>query len=172
MRLTHCDAARAALAAVRWQRLGALLAGMLLLVACGGEEPGGAAAVALGAGLSRYTPVEDGDAIELVFGSQGGWHINLAARFVGVRPDGATVTYRLWNSDGQQQLAYPIKVYIPHDGTVAMADGSFTRSGDRLVMLGAADTVVGRQVLAQLSAVVDGTLLQDERRLTIVDEVP
>lgn len=54
----------------------------LLTSACGGLEP----SVEIGGGLERFEPLVSGDALEVVAGIQGGYHVNASLRAVGIDP--------------------------------------------------------------------------------------
>lgn len=59
----------------------ALISGLLALSAC--DDPckaGSDPTLEVGAGLLAFTPITDGDEVALVYGPQGGYHIDLAFR--------------------------------------------------------------------------------------------
>ena len=60
----------------------------------------------LGTGLGRFVALADGDALELVAGLQGGWHVDVAVRTTGVEPDGLTLTYEAFDAESGASLSH------------------------------------------------------------------
>lgn len=59
-------------------------------LACGpgnGDCNDGPVGVEIGTGTTSFRPLADGDDVTMVFGPQGGWHIDVAARIDGIGPD-------------------------------------------------------------------------------------
>jgi len=87
---------------------------LALLAACDGSEDATTPeplppAVALGTGVEAYVPVEDGDMITMVFGPQGGYHLDGSMRAQGIvsgdpddldDPDNPLTIFRVWDATG------------------------------------------------------------------------
>jgi hypothetical protein len=92
---------------------------LLLLAGCTSDaEPDGAGdtdvpslptEVRLGTGTDAFVPVEDGDEITIVFGPQGGYHLDGSLRASGIvagdpddlaDPDNPVTTFRVWDATG------------------------------------------------------------------------
>jgi hypothetical protein len=57
------------------------------------DAPDDAPALEIGTGTWRFEAVEDGGAVPLVYGAQGGWHLWIALRVRGVEADSASVEF-------------------------------------------------------------------------------
>lgn len=131
-------------------------------VGCGGGV-GENAVVELGRGESRFMPLEDGERLPLVPGSQGGYHVWVSFRSWGLQPDRVdlTLTTELRGVDGSEGEAHaminlqpreeggghvfpgwPARVRIPecaHDRElrieVSLTDRSGARASDARVVI-------------------------------------
>ena len=87
----------------------------VLLAACQGTEDDGTPPpplppeVSLGTGVEAYVPVEDGDPITIVFGPQGGYHLDGSMRAQGIvagdaddlgDPTNPLTIFRVWDATG------------------------------------------------------------------------
>ncbi|MFP6683734.1 MAG: hypothetical protein VB934_03440 [Polyangiaceae bacterium] len=149
-----------------------LLAGLSLALGCSSAAPPEDDLwVTVGHGQTDYVPLANGDAVELVYGPQGGWHLNLGARVGGIGPDSVILTYRVWDAARTHQVGYPIKM-VP---TLRPSpdDDSFEQCGIRVVLaIGAPEDVVQRALLVE-TELIDGPLVvRDARSVLIVDREP
>lgn len=114
-----------------------------------GDEP---AWLEVGAGSTAFEALAAGDAVELVMGPQGGWHVDVAARFGGMSPEGLTLEYLAIDVETGAELGFPIKSALNADRVEYLA-GACVRTGDRVVfdIAGPAD-VVGREVELRIEA--------------------
>lgn len=126
----------------------------------------------VGAGSTAFEPLADGDAIELVQGPQGGWHVDVAARFGGMSPDGLTLSYRAFDGETGAEVAYPIVSALNEDRVLHGPDG-YVRTGDRVVfdIDGPAD-VVGREVEIRIEARGPGAEADADVLVEIADALP
>jgi hypothetical protein len=128
--------------------------------------------VEAGHGLTEFALLEDGGGIEMVLGSQGGWHIDLAAHVEGTPPDDHFLFYRVWNLDHTEQISYPIKAFA-NDSVIERDDGSFDQVGIRTVFaIEDPDEVRGRSWLVEVQLVVGPDVFVDTQIATVIDEVP
>jgi len=127
--------------------------------------------VTVGHGEVDYLPLSDGDAVELIYGPQGGWHLNLGARVGGIGPDSVILTYRIWDVARTHQVGYPIKM-VP---TLSPSpdDDSFEQCGISVVLaIEAPEDVVQHKLLVE-TELIDGSLVvRDARTVVIVDREP
>ncbi len=155
-------------------RHGPCLAALLgALAGCAAEtEPVAGVWLEVGHGLSRYQRLETGDGVELVLGSQGGWHIDLAALFGGTNPEGHFIVYRVWDPERRAQISYPIKAFVEPDRVTAKGDGSFEQVGIRTVFaIDEPSEVLGKTWLAEAELIVGPDVFVDACAFTVVDEV-
>jgi len=99
-----------------------LLVAAVALTACGPEPESCEEAgrvdpkLQLGTGFEDFAHIEDGDALGIDFGEQGGWHVWMAFRTSGMvvghgggfgppDPEGPTITCRLLNGEGEEVAA-------------------------------------------------------------------
>ncbi len=149
-----------------------LLAGLSLALGCSSAAPAEDELwVTVGHGQAEYAPLSDGDAVELVYGPQGGWHLNLGARVGGIGADSVILTYRIWDVARTHQVGYPIKMVptlspSPHDD-------SFEQCGIGVVLaIGDPEDVVQSELLVE-TELIDGPLVvRDARSVLIVDREP
>ncbi len=129
--------------------------------------------VDVGHGLSNYAPIADGDRLEMVLGSQGGWHVDLAARFGGTRPEDHFAIYRIWDLQRTAQISYPLKEFVTPDNVTTREDGTFDQVGVRTVFaITSPAEVQDREWLIEIELIDGPDVILDERVVVVVDEVP
>lgn len=128
--------------------------------------------VELGEGLTSYRALPaEGAEIELVFGPQGGWHFDLAARVRGGDPEGMELRYAVVNTAGME-IQIPGVVRLNARRVVPEGEG-FVRVGDRAVLdVRDGNALVGQTLTLTLRAVsAAGAVATDQRVVTVVDRV-
>lgn len=144
---------------------------LLSLVACEqGEDPVmGPPWLELGSGLSEFIPVSDGDPLPLVYGIQGGWHIDTAARLGGVDLDGAFLTYNAFDPDNDALLNYSYDAYLS-EALLQELDDGWLRLGDRVVFdVASDDDILDRTIQIEVTLTdVAGDTWQDTRTVVVV----
>jgi len=141
---------------------------MLCLGSCVGEDqqPGW---LELGAGLDAFESLAEGDAVELVHGSQGGWHVDLALRFGGFGPDGVHLRYGALDPATDSEISFVTEALL-QERLVRPIDEGWERLGDRVVFdIAAADEVLATQVLMEVTASADGDSWTDSKAVLVVD---
>jgi len=162
-----------------WWCLGVVCAGCAGSPDAAGVDAAGAVdaavrlmVVELGEGLTafRTLPTQSAE-VELVFGPQGGWHFDLAARVVGGDPEGMRLRYAVVNGTGME-LQVPTEVRLNARRVVPEGEG-FVRVGDRAVLdLRDGNTLVGQTLTLRVVATSrTGTTAGDVREVTVVDRV-
>lgn len=71
----------------------------VLLGGCASEVVPEEASLELGTGTWRFEPVADGDAVPLIRGAQGGWHVWVAVRTNGMERDRGSLSIALSPAD-------------------------------------------------------------------------
>lgn len=126
--------------------------------------------IELGVGRQAWEPF--GEDAELVFGSQGGWHVDLALRFGGWEPDGVALEYRAVAVETDEQVSY-LTTAVLSEASVLADDDAWERVGDRVVFeIESDDEVLGRAVRFEVLASRGDVELQDEVTAELVDEIP
>lgn len=128
--------------------------------------------VELGEGLTAYRALPaEGTEVELVFGPQGGWHFDLAARVRGGDPEGMELRYAVVNPAGTE-IQIPGVVRLNARRVVPEGEG-FVRVGDRAVLdVRDGNALVGASLTLTLRAVsAAGAVATDQRVVTVVDRV-
>jgi hypothetical protein len=128
--------------------------------------------VELGEGLTRYRALPaEGAEIELVFGPQGGWHFDLAARVHGGDPEGMRLRYAVTNAAGME-VQFPGVVQLNARRVVPEGEG-FVRVGDRAVLdVRDGNALVGQTLTLSVRAEgARGATADDRRAVTVVDRV-
>lgn len=144
---------------------------LLCAAGCGGAvEPSPAPWVEVGTGLDELRVLRDGDPLEIVFGPQGGWHVDLGVRFAGLSPEGLVVTYRL--REDAVDIGYPVKRFLRAGDVHDLGDGRYERFGDRVILSVDADEVVGRTLYAEAEIIAGGTVIAEAASVLLVDEEP
>ncbi|MCA9566765.1 MAG: hypothetical protein KC656_02945, partial [Myxococcales bacterium] len=129
----------------------------LLLAACGPVEE----TLALGTGTSAFTDLADDDEVALVYGPQGGWHVDVALLCTGdLDPDGVVVRYGA--EEAGVPISYPVEVQLAEALVRPTADG-WERLGDRVVFDVAADTDVLGATLDLWATVEGGGPVETQR---------
>lgn len=143
----------------------------LLLLACADPLPDSAPEpwLELGTGQLEYQPLEDGGTIELVYGPQGGWHVDVSARFGALELGQATLQYSASDATSGVALNLPYQAIVDSERVLPQADG-WLRLGDRVVFdVPSDEDVLEREVLLQVQFTGDDELLlSDERAVTVV----
>jgi hypothetical protein len=154
--------------------LTAIVLSMAVAGCSGAEETAPAAPwVDVGHGLETYAPLDDGDRIEMVLGSQGGWHVDLASHFGGTGPEDHFAIYRIWDLQKSAQISYPIKAFVTPEKVIARADGTYDQVGIRTVFAIAEPAEVRDQEwLVEVELIVAKEVFVDERVVLVIDEVP
>ena len=137
------------------------------------EAPTDDPSVDVGQGVATFTPIEAGDPIEMVFGTQGRWHIDLAGRFMRTAPADHIAMYRVWDLDRQEQVTYPTRMFVPEGEIAAYPSDTFEQLGVRAVFaIASADEVRNQDWLVEIEVVVGKDVFVDERIVRVVDELP
>lgn len=148
---------------------------LLLSTGCASESEAVAEEIwiEVGHGLESYEPLEDGGAIEMVLGSQGGWHLDLAARFGGTQPDDHFIIYRVYDLDKTSQISYPIKAFVTPEHVIARGDGTFDQVGIRTIFaISDPSEVADREWLVEAEFIVDKEVFVDAHVALVIDEEP
>ena len=128
--------------------------------------------VELGAGLTTFSPLTDGDPIELVAGHQGGWHVDVSVRGGGFGPDGVILSYEALDATTAESLAFDTYAQLSTGSVIPTEDG-WERVDDRIVFdVPDPDEVTGRSLVLRVTASLEGGAWSDERRVVVVDEEP
>ncbi|MEM9193624.1 MAG: hypothetical protein AAGF12_30900 [Myxococcota bacterium] len=126
------------------------------------------ASVEVGLGISDFQPIMAGTEAELVFGPQGGWHIDVAARVYGLAPDQLVLTYEMFNDQGTA-ISEPLSFRLSPRRVIDAGD-HFIRLGDRAVFdIDAEDEVLGSTI--EIRAAVEtenGTVAEDRRMVRVI----
>lgn len=125
--------------------------------------------VELGAGPGSWSSLASGDPIELVAGSQGGWHLDVALWFGGFGPGGVILVYEAVDLNAER-VSYVTQAELAEQ-SVLPADDGWHRVGDRIVLdIDDADDVVGEELILRVTAALGDGSWSDERRVLVVDE--
>ena len=102
--------------------------------------------VELGLGRLGFAPLEP--EVGLVYGPQGGWHIEPAARVHGVSPEGLRLRWSAVDPTTGADLIYPVTSTLSARAVLPTDDGGWDRVGDLLIFDVDSDAeVLGRAVL-------------------------
>ena len=146
-----------------------------LLSACDPVEPAakddGSPRVELGIGQLAFQPLRDGDTIELVHGLQGGWHLDLSARFAHVAPQAFTITYTATRRSDGELISFDARYAVKARRLQRDDAGGLLRLGDRVVLnIDAPSEVVDEDLDIEIVARGDaGAELTLQRIITVVD---
>ena len=105
----------------------------------------------LGTGETEFVALDNGDEVPLVYGPQGGWHVDTTARFGGIELDGASLTYVATDPDDGAVLNYPYDAQL-NPSLLQEIDGGWLRLGDRVVFdIGSDEEILGRDVRLEVT---------------------
>ncbi len=123
----------------------------------------------LGTGALAWQALAEGDPIELVAGSQGGWHLDASVWFGGFGPGGVRLVYEAVDTEAQS-VSFVTQAGLVVQNVLA-AEGGWQRVGDRIVLdIEDASEVVGEDLVLRVTASVGEQTFSDERLVTVVDE--
>jgi len=125
--------------------------------------------VTLGGGSLSWTPLAQGDSIELVAGPQGGWHLDVSLWFGGFGPGGVQLSYEAVDT-GAARVSFVTQAEL-FEASVIPAEDGWYRFGDRIV-LDIQDTseVVGEELILRVTAALGEQAWSDQLQLRVVDE--
>ena len=165
MKPTHRRSVLRSPARRRWGRIlpGTCVALWLASTGCAtAEDPW----IELGTGHLAWEAL--GEEIELVYGSQGGWHVDVTLRAGGWAPDGIELSYRALDAETDALISFETSALLDED-RVLQIDGGWERVGDRVVLDVTSDAdVLDREVRLEVSATDGDLALSDERAATVV----
>jgi len=125
--------------------------------------------VTIGGGNLSWDPLEQGDAIELVAGPQGGWHLDVSVWFGGFGPGGVQLTYEAVDT-AANRVSFVTRAEL-FESSVIPADEGWYRLGDRIVLdIADIDEVVGSELILRVTASLEGQTWSDELRVEVADE--
>ncbi len=137
-------------------------------LATGTESVFGDPWVELGTGTTQWESLDDGDTVAIVYGPQGGWHIDATLRFGGFGPGGISIAYEDVGTDAER-ISFVTQAELV-EFNVLEADEGWVRVGDRIVLdIGDPSEVVGREAILRVTAALGDQTWSDERRVQIVD---
>ncbi len=137
---------------------------LLILLSCA-QAPW----IEVGLGLTAWEPASDGDPAPLVYGAQGGWHLDVAARFGGFRLTEHALTWQAYDAASGAPVAFATNARITERSVQAEEDG-WLRLGDRVVFdVGAPAEVADREVDVTATFGLDGSNVEDRLRVRVVD---
>lgn len=118
-------------------------------------------------------PALDGDEIELVFGPQGGWHVEVGVRLTGLDPEGTVVTYEAYREEDGALLSR-MRYAVNPRRLVAEGDASVRRGDLAIFDIASSDEVADRDVTitARLEDESGQVIATDLRTLRVVDREP
>ena len=124
--------------------------------------------VELGTGTTEWESLDDGDTVAIVYGPQGGWHIDATLRFGGFGPGGVSIAYEALGTDAER-ISFVTQAELV-EFNVLEADDGWVRVGDRIVLdIGDPSEVVGREAILRVTAALGDQTWSDERRVQIID---
>lgn len=154
----------------------------LLVSACGGPPPGapagacaeveaGVACLELGIG-AEAAPAVDGADVELVFGPQGGWHVDAGVRLRGIDAAGTAVTYEARREDDGLVLS-TVRLGVNPRRLIEQSP-YLVRTGDLVAFeIESDDAVLDRMITIEvrLEDASGAEIASDVRTLRVVDRV-
>lgn len=124
-----------------------------------------APSIELGTGTGGFQSLDEGAGLDLVYGPQGGWHVDVALRTVGLEADETSIVYTAEDDAGA--VSFPAEMRLASNLVVATEDG-WDRLGDRVVFDIDADTdVLGRTLQLTVEVVQGEERLSDTRAVRI-----
>ncbi len=168
---------------VRWLAAMRLLvvSAVALAAACGpGPDPGSGTDAEGGGAVEgervelatpeegALAPMRDGSELALVFGPQGGYHVDVGVRMFGFDPDGARLRYEVWDPETARALHFDA-VYALHTGRLRRVGDHWERTGDRAILdIADPGEVAGRTVdVTAVISLEDGRELADVRTVAV-----
>lgn len=125
--------------------------------------------VTIGAGALSWSPLAQGDAIELVAGPQGGWHLDVSVWFGGFGPGGIQLTYEAVDT-AANRVSFVTQAEL-FETSVIPAEEGWYRLGDRIVLdIDDTDEVVGADLILRVTAGLEDQTWSDELRVEVADE--
>jgi len=125
--------------------------------------------VELGTGAASWRALDEQGPVELVAGTQGGWHLDAALWFGGFGPDGVVLVYEALDA-AAERVSFVTQAELGAQ-SVLEADEGWHRVGDRVVLdIGDATDVVGEDLLLRVTAALGDQTWSDERWIRVVDE--
>ena len=125
--------------------------------------------VVLGGGSMTWVPPAQGADIELVAGSQGGWHLDVSVWFGGFGPGGVQLSYKAVDT-AANRVSFVTQAEL-FEVSVVPAEEGWYRFGDRIVLdIQGTGEVVGEELILRVTAGLEEQAWSDELRVLIVDE--
>lgn len=105
----------------------------------------------IGTGETGFTALADGDALELVYGPQGGYHVWGACGIYGIDPEGRVLHYTLRDGATREVLA-DLSLALTTRRLTATS-GGWLRMGDRVIFPGVTEPsgLVGRDAVLAIA---------------------
>ena len=126
--------------------------------------------IELGTGAMAFeaVPTTGEPTLPLIFGPQGGWHLEAAVRLLGVDPEGLVLEYETTDAAEGTVLSFPTRVELS-EARVRPEGDHHVRVGDLVIFdIFAAEEVVHRVVDVTVVAFpASGAMLTDARRVTV-----
>ncbi len=152
----------------------------MFLVGCNGVVAGEDAAVGtneprvtLGTGTSSFVPIADSGAeLELVAGTQGGFHVDVTARIWDLDVEGALLGYEAIPVGSTTPISVPTEIELTSTRVVREGD-HWLRAGDFLRMnVSGPSGVVGMELELRVRVIdTSGESAEDVKRALIVDRI-
>lgn len=144
-----------------------MLAALLIFTACASSPW-----IEVGLGRTAFVPAAAGDPAPLVYGPQGGWHIDVAARFGGFRLEEHALRWEAADAETGAPVAFVTDARITPRSVLDEGSG-WLRLGDRVVFDVAAPAEIdGRSVIVSGALDVGGAPLLGELVVVVVDAGP
>jgi len=124
----------------------------------------------VGTGSDRFVPLASGAELELVHGSQGGWHVELAVRMTGSDPEGSILRLQVLDEGGVLVAETPIAIISRR---LVREGWTWLRTGD-IVILSMPDppAVLDHDVTVRAVLEIGGAIVAaDQRAVHIVDRL-
>lgn len=157
-------------------RRGVVVAWLWCLAGCVGPSTTGGGAtpsITLGTGATSFEQLPaSGAQLELISGPQGGWHLNVSARFTGLEPDGLQLSYEVRRVGETTPISFRAVSALTRRSVRETEPGVFDRLGDRAVLnisgpAAVANSDVEVTVTAQAS---NGAGAADTRTIHVQDQ--
>ena len=127
--------------------------------------------LAIGTGITAYESIDDGAALTLVMGPQGGYHVDITFRACGIVPMDARLRVDGFDAETGREVAFEIDRILTERRVRVEEDGCWTRVGDLLVFdVLMPSEIVGREVRVEARVVAeDGTTASTTRTIRVVE---